>query len=112
MKQTGKSSSFPHDEIRLHFLKDPKRAKFTLKLALEDFENDGDVSALLDTLRLIAQAQGGIAQLARKTSISRKAVHEALSSDGNPRLKTFQSVLEGLGLRMSLKRARGQALSR
>ena len=112
MKQTSKSSSISHDEIRLRYLKDPKQADFALKLALKEFESDGDVNVLLDTLRLVAQAQGGIAQLARKTAISRKAVHEALSPEGNPRLRTFQSVLEALGLRMTLKPAHGHAPTR
>ena len=112
MKQTGKSGGIPLDEIRLRFLKDPKRADFTLKLALKEFEKDGDVDVLLDTLRLVAQAQGGIAKLARETTISRKALHEALSPDGNPRLRTFQRMLEALGLKMSLKPARGYALAR
>jgi len=58
MKQTGKSTSIPHDAIRLRYLKYPQQAAFALKLALKDFESDGDVNALLDTLRLVAQAQG------------------------------------------------------
>lgn len=107
--RTGKSSGIPHDEIRLEFLKDPKRADFARKLALEEFKDDGDVAALLDTLRLVARAQGGIAKLARETSISRQALSEALSSNGNPRLRTFQSVLEALGLRMSFKTVPAQA---
>src|SRR5258708_39597725 len=112
MKRTGKSSGIPLDEIRLHYLKDPKQADFALKLALKEFENDGDVNALLDTLRLVAQVQGGIAKLARKTAVSRKAIHEALSPHGNPRLRTFQSVLEALGLKMSLKPVHGHAVVR
>jgi len=94
------------DEIRLEGFKDPKRAKFAVKLALEAFETDKDVDALLDTLRLIAQAQGGLAELARKTALSRQAIHQALSPSGNPRLRTFQTVLEGLGVRMSFKTVR------
>jgi probable addiction module antidote protein len=112
MKRTGKSGGIPHDEIRLHFLKDPKQARFALKLALREFEADGDVNALLDTLRLVAQTQGGLAKLARETAISRKALHEALSPDGNPRLRTFQSVLEALGLKMSLKPVHGHTMTR
>jgi probable addiction module antidote protein len=112
MKRTAKSSGIPLDEIRLHYLKDPKQADFALKLALKEFEKDGDVNALLDTLRLVAQAQGGLAKLARETMISRKALHEALSPDGNPRLRTFQCMLGALGLKMSLKRAHGHALVR
>jgi probable addiction module antidote protein len=112
MKSSGKSGGIPHDEIRVHYLKEPKQADFALKLALKEFEKDGDVSALLDTLRLVAQAQGGLAKLARDTTISRKALHEALSQDGNPRLRTFQSVLEALGIKMSLKPVHRHALVR
>jgi probable addiction module antidote protein len=112
MKRTGKSGGIPHDEIRIRYLKDPKQANFALKLALKEFETDGNINALLDTLRLVARAKGGIAKLSRDTTISRKALHEALSPDGNPRLRTFQSVLEALGLKMSLKPVHGHALAR
>ena len=112
MKRTGKSGGIPHDEIRVHYLKDPKQADFALKLALKEFEKDGDVAVLLDTLRLLARAQGGITHLARKTSVSRQALSEALSPDGNPRIRTFQNVLEALGLKMSLKAVPGHAMAR
>src|SRR5476651_2093561 len=103
MKKTPKSAGIPLDEIRLERLKDPKRANFAMKLALGEFEKDNDVAVLLDTLRLVAQAQGGIAELARKASVSRQALHEALSPLGNPRLRTFQNVLGSLGLQMVLR---------
>lgn len=105
MRIQPKSQGIPLDDIRLERLKDPKRSGFALRLALKEFEEDGDVDALLDTLRLVAKAQGGIAGLARKTSVSRQALSEALGPKGNPRLRTFQSVLEALGLRMSFKPA-------
>ncbi len=105
MKRNGKSSGIPLDEVRLERLKEPKRAEFAMKLAVKEFEKDGEIDVLLDTLRLVARAQGGIAKLARRTSVSRQALSEALSADGNPRLRTFQSVLSGLGLRMSVKPA-------
>ena len=112
MKQNAKSGGIPHDEIRIHFLKEQRDADFALKLALKEFEQDGDVNAMLDTLRLVAQAQGGLSKLARDTTISRKALHEALSPGGNPRLRTFQSVIEALGLKISIKTAHRQALAR
>jgi probable addiction module antidote protein len=103
MKRQPQSGGIPLDAIRVERLKDPKRANYAVKLALREFEKDNDVDALLDTLRLVAQAQGGIAELARKASVSRQALHEALSPKGNPRLRTFQNVLGGLGLRMTVK---------
>ena len=56
MKQTTKSTAIPHDEIRLRFLKDPKQASLALRLATKEFEQDGNVDALLDTIRLVARA--------------------------------------------------------
>jgi probable addiction module antidote protein len=104
MKTTkAKSKAIPLRTIRLEELKDPKTAACAREVALEEFERDNDLDALLDTLRLIAQAQGGLAALARKTSVSRQALHEALAEHGNPRLRTFQNVLGSLGLRMMFK---------
>ena len=112
MKRSVKSRGIPFDEVRLHYLKNPKEADLALKIALKEFDEDGEISPLLDTLRLVARAQGGIAKLARTTSISRKSVHEALSADGNPRLRTFQTMLDALGLKMSLRKTRNQVVAR
>ncbi|MEY4483545.1 MAG: hypothetical protein RL693_997, partial [Verrucomicrobiota bacterium] len=38
-----KSKGIPLDDIRLERFKDPKRANYAVKLALEEFENDNDV---------------------------------------------------------------------
>jgi probable addiction module antidote protein len=104
MKKERKCRGIPLDEIRLEIYKDPKQAKYAVKLALQEFEKDNDLEIFLDTLRLVARAQkGGLAALARKTSVSRQALNEALSAQGNPRLRTFQSVLGSLGLRMTVK---------
>lgn len=112
MKVSKKSSTITLDEVRIEFLRDPKHASYAIKLALEEFEQDNDVDMLLDTLRLVAQAQGGLAALARKTQVSRQALHEALSPQGNPRLRTFQNVLGSLGLRMSVKPMRASTAAK
>jgi len=103
MTKRLKSYGIPIEKIHLEFLKDRKRAKLAIEVAVEEFEKDNDVEALLDTLRLVAKAQGGLAKLARKASVSRQALHEALSSNGNPRLRTFKNVIESLGLRLSIE---------
>lgn len=109
MKTLSKTDYIPHDEVWMKQLRDPKRANYAIKLALEAFEEDNDVDMLLNVLRLVAQAQGGLASLARKTDVSRQALHEALSPQGNPRLRTFQNVLGSLGLRMTVKPVRALA---
>jgi len=103
MTKRTKSFSIPVEKIHLKFLKDRESAKLAIEVAVEEFGKDNDVEALLDTLRLVAKAQGGLAQLARKASVSRQALHEALSSKGNPRLRTFKNVIESLGLRIFIE---------
>ncbi|HEX4085334.1 MAG TPA: hypothetical protein VHY22_10520 [Chthoniobacteraceae bacterium] len=103
MKKVNKSRGIPLDEIVVERFRDPKRARLAVKLALQEYEKDNDVAILLDTLRLVARAQGGLSNLARKTSVSRQALSEALSPQGNPRLRTFHTVLDALGLKMSFK---------
>ena len=103
MTKRTKSHGVAIERIHLEFLKYRKSAKAAIEVAVEEFEKDNDVEALLDTLRLVAKAQGGLAQLARKASVSRQALHEALSPNGNPRLRTFQNVLGSLGLRMAVR---------
>ncbi|MEZ0296711.1 MAG: DNA-binding protein [Candidatus Methylacidiphilales bacterium] len=103
MKKSVKSKGIPLRRIRLERLKNPQHADVAVEVAFEEFAKDNDIDALLDTLRLVAKAQGGLSGLARRTSISRQTLHEVLSAEGNPRLRTFQTLLSGLGLRMSVK---------
>jgi len=103
MTKRSKSYAVPIEKHHLEFLKDRESAKLAIEVAVEEFHKDNDVEALLDTLRLVAKAQGGLAKLARKASVSRQALHEALSSSGNPRLRTFKNVIESLGLRISIE---------
>jgi probable addiction module antidote protein len=102
MTKRLKSYGVPLEKIHLEFLKDRESAKIAIEVAVEEFEKDNDVEALLNTVRLVAKAQGGLAKLARKASVSRQALHEALSSKGNPRLRTFQSIIGSLGFRISV----------
>ena len=103
MTKRTKSFGVPVEKIHLKFLRDRESANLAIEVAIEEFQKDNDVEALLDTLRLVAKAQGGLSKLARKASVSRQALHEALSSKGNPRLRTFKNVIESLGLRISIE---------
>lgn len=70
---------------------------------LEAVIEEGDQAALMLALRQIAQAQGGIAQVARKARLTREATYKMLSKVGNPELRSFKAVLKATGLRIAVK---------
>jgi probable addiction module antidote protein len=53
-------------------------------------------------LRQIAQAQGGIAQVARKAKLTREATYKMLSKEGNPELRSLKALLAATGLRLAV----------
>ncbi|KKT35829.1 MAG: hypothetical protein UW24_C0003G0030 [Parcubacteria group bacterium GW2011_GWA2_44_12] len=85
-------------------LKDPHFAQNYLETALEDYEEDGDTEAFLFAMRDVAQAQGGIGQLAKRTAVSREHLYDILASKHQPRLDTVLSILSALGYRFRLER--------
>lgn len=84
-------------------LKDPEDAKLYLQVALEEYQEDGDTEFFLMSLRDVIKAQGGIGQLAERTSLNRQSLYKALSAKGNPRLDTLMKILHGLGYRLSVE---------
>jgi len=91
-----------HDEF-IGSLKDPNEAYVYLQVAIEEYQEDNDTEALLVALRNIADAQGGMTELARKTHLNRQNLYSILSTKGNPRLDTFGLVLKGLGFKLTIE---------
>jgi len=60
-------------------------------------------------LRQVAQAQGGIAEIARKAKLTREATYKMLSKSGNPELRSLKAVLAATGLRIAVKPIEKQA---
>jgi DNA-binding phage protein len=57
-------------DAAIEALKDnPEEAHAYLQVALEEFERDHNIEALLTALSTVAEAQGGIPALARRTNI-------------------------------------------
>jgi len=81
-------------------LKDSKEASAYLNVALEEYEKDGDIEVFLLTLRDVAEARGGISDLAKKTKLNRQNLYRILSGDGNPTISTLGNILHGLGFRL------------
>lgn len=62
-----------------------------------------DISQLLEGTRKVAEANGGISLVAKDACVSREALYRALSANGNPTLRTLCSVLQAMGMRLSVK---------
>ena len=91
-----------YDDSLMTDLQDPTEAAAYLEASIEAFQEDGDKDALLLALNDLARAQGGLATLAKKTSLNRQTLYKTLSSCGNPRLKTFGAIVNALGFRLTV----------
>jgi len=90
-------------DYHLEKLRDANEAKRHLKIALEEYEKNGDTTAFLLALKDLAQAQGGLSCLAEKTNLNRQNLYKALSQKGNPRLNTIEAILRCFGFRLSIE---------
>jgi probable addiction module antidote protein len=90
-------------ELLIESLCDPKKSTVYLQVALDEYQEDGDTDAFLKALRNIAEAQGGIGTLAKKTKLNRQNLYSVLSDKGNPRLNTLSLLLKIMGFHLSVK---------
>lgn len=93
------ASSLPYEDWLVESLKDPKEAAAYLEAAIED----GDQAVLKLALRHVAQAQGGVAKIARKARLTREAIYRMLSKTGSTKLRSLTAVLAATGLRLAVK---------
>lgn len=91
-------ASVPHRPQLLEWLKGTKNAASYVQAAIEE----GDPAGVLQALRNVAEARGGIAAIAEKTGLNREALYRTLSSRGNPQLKSLTAILDATGLRLSV----------
>ena len=89
-------------EYNIEKLRDPEDAQGYLEVALEEFEQDGDVEALMLALRDVAEARGGIGKIAKKAKMPRQSLYKMLSKRGNPTLASLNPILHQLGFKLSI----------
>ena len=58
-----------------------------------------DVAYIANCLGVVARARG-MAEIARKTGLSREGLYKTLSVNGNPELATVLKILEAVGLQL------------
>jgi probable addiction module antidote protein len=79
-------------------LLNPVEAAEYLNAALED----GSLEVFLMALKDVADAKG-ISEIARETKLNRENLYRILSTQGNPKLKSLNSVLHSVGLKLSVE---------
>jgi probable addiction module antidote protein len=82
----------------LEWLKNAENAAAYVEAAIEQ----GDPAGVLQALRNVAEAHGGVARIAEKTGLNREALYRTLSKRGNPELKSLTAILDATGLRLSV----------
>ena len=92
-KRGKRYETFLADRIR-----EPVEAAAYLNAALED----PDYRVFLLAVRDVVNAHGGMARVASKTGLNRENLYRMLSENGNPRINSLETVLAGLGLRLSV----------
>jgi HTH-type transcriptional regulator / antitoxin HigA len=86
-----------------YFIKHPEEIDDFLRIAFDEFANDGDSAALLSSLRVIARVRG-ISNLAQQANMTRQGLQKALSAKGNPRLENVNSIMQAMGYRLMPQR--------
>ncbi|MDF0643999.1 MAG: putative addiction module antidote protein [Nitrospira sp.] len=79
-------------------LRNAREAEEYLNAALEE----DDPELFLLALRNVAEAQGGVAQLAEKTKLNRESLYKMLSERGNPEFRSLEALLHALGFRLAV----------
>jgi probable addiction module antidote protein len=85
-----------------YYRKHPKELMSYLQVAFDEYQKDGDEKAFLSALRVVADAQGGILKIAKKTGLNRENLYRALSAKGNPTFSTINLILHSLGLSLKV----------
>ncbi len=96
--------SVDYTEKLIESLKDHDHAVAYLNAALEE-SLKGDIESqqlLLLALKHVAEAQGNISNLAKRSKIRRESLYRMLSAKGNPYLQSFTSLIHAMGFNIRL----------
>jgi probable addiction module antidote protein len=97
------AASVSHEGVAIAELRaDRAFAVEYLKAALEELDDPEHRAVGLLALRDVAEAYGGLANVAQEAGITREALYRALSPTGNPTLRTLLAVLHAVGMRLSV----------
>ncbi len=88
-----------YQEDLIEALKNPREAAAYLNAAMEE----GDRALFLLALRNVAEAHGGMTTLSRKSKLNRESLYRMLSRNGNPEIRSILTLLDAMGLKLSIE---------
>ena len=80
-------------------LQDPELSSAYLDEALKD----DDIHVFLLALRDIAEARGGIKEIAEKAHLNKESLYRTLSSKGNPKISSLKALMGAFGMELSVR---------
>ena len=87
------------------YLKTPEDIAAYLNAAVEEMGDDPRL--LMKAFRNVAEARGGVSEVARQANVDRVALSRALSGKRNPRLDTLAKVSAACGVKLRFSAAVG-----
>lgn len=92
-----------NDWENTYYRKHPEEVPYLEKEFLADLRKHPDmpIEVFLGTLRRLAELYG-MSKLAKKTSMNRVHLYQALSPKGNPTVRTVNKLLDGLGYKLTI----------
>lgn len=82
---------------------DQRRIKGYLQAIMEEYQTFGDPQVILLALRTVAEAEGGISELAKRINIEPEGLSEELSSDNALTIDTLKAILNAFGCKFSIE---------
>ena len=96
-----KNKTKKYEDSLIESLKDPIEAAAYLTVHIEDDSEYAEETFLL-ALKDVAKAYG-IEKVAEKAKVGRESMYKTLSGSVNPKLKTLRSILDSVGLKMTIE---------
>ena len=85
--------------------KNPKRIENYKRYIISEYNKTKELSVFLEQLKTLAKAEG-IAELSKKTKMTRNNMYRFLSKDNNPSFATLINVISNLGIDFKLNACR------
>ena len=95
------------DQVEEEYLREhPDELDSYLTLLFESYASDGDIKALLSSLRVVSRVKG-VTATAQAAGMSRRGLQKALSEQGDPKFESVSSIMNAMGYRLVPQPMRG-----